>query len=139
MPKANSKLGVGAIVSARVSVLHPDKTFKEKYANSYKGATLNGLKITSGEQKATPKGGKLIVHMSHADFPDLDIWAFAGAVRLVTEGPAPYFAAAGAPPAPAGMEIAIVFSCAPGGVDHRLCAHNSHNFHVEAPDKLLYC
>jgi hypothetical protein len=93
MPKVNIRLGLGAIVAARVSVLHPEQPFKDKYKNSYGSTTVESLKVVSSEWKPSPKGPKLIIHLSHPDFPTTDIWAFAAATRLVTPGPPPYFGA----------------------------------------------
>ena len=108
MPKPNKKLGLGAVVTARATVLHPTDPIKAKYINTYSSQRLADLSVTGRSVRSIKNTNTDVLLLSHVDFPGRELWARPGAIKLQRAGPPPFYVWASEEAAPAGKGMGVV-------------------------------
>ena len=88
MPKSHRDLGIGATMSVHARFLEPKSEIRARLGPTYQTAVLASARVDGYEEQAHADGvKKVILHLSHPDFPALLLKAPAGSVSLLTKGP----------------------------------------------------
>lgn len=82
------RLGNGAIVSCKASMLHPRKVVREKYTNDYNTRRVHGLVAVSLSRKKTDQIERVCVILTHPDFPEVELYSTVRMIKVDKEGPA---------------------------------------------------
>lgn len=87
MPRASPSLGEGATVSAQARMLHPLEHFREEFGSEYRHHRVNDLVVRKLATRKIRGKETQVVIMSHADYPDVEIYASPGCLKLLAAGP----------------------------------------------------
>eukprot|EP00048_Salpingoeca_helianthica_P008581 m.124226 g.124226 ORF g.124226 m.124226 type:complete len:127 (-) comp14644_c0_seq1:2116-2496(-) len=108
MPQINSKLSLGAIVTALAKNLRPIDPIKAKYPNTYKNERVDNL-LVRGQGVRTHKNKETqVLLLRHEDFEGVDLWVLPASVRFKSAGQLPYYVWGSTGPSAAGK---IRFPC----------------------------
>jgi len=97
MSREKKTVGIGAVASVLLRMLHPSAAIRERYNNVDHGTRLEGLLVIRREKRIVNNRNQMTIVMRHDNFAGLELYCVERFVRVEMEGAPEHFFNAIAP------------------------------------------